>query len=244
MSTKLSKCLDNHSNFLYENKRFNAKMELTCLAMHPNEDCIATGTATGKIILWYNYLQTMLASNDENNNYNSNTNGNLKPTMSILHWHSLPVISLCFTTEGSFLLSGGHECVLVKWMFKTGQKDFRPRLGAPLSEINCSNDNTIVATRHLDNSIHLIGSNLGIMQTVSSFICPNFSSIQQKNANANTFYPSKLNYFSHLNCMVTNGKPGHLQFYSFSSDKLMFNVSLVSFIRFLFICDTNKGWLK
>ena len=74
------------------------------------------------------------------------------PTMSILHWHSLPVLTLSFSAEGSFLLSGGHECVLVKWMFRTGQKEFKPRLGAPLNEIYCTNDNTYYATRHLDNS--------------------------------------------------------------------------------------------
>jgi NET1-associated nuclear protein 1 (U3 small nucleolar RNA-associated protein 17) len=215
-------------------KRFNAKMELTCIAMHPSEDCIATGTSSGKIILWYNYLQTTSTSpvgvitngtNDENNNNNGFA---AKPTMSILHWHALSVLSLCFTNEGSFLLSGGHECVLVKWMFKTGQKDFKPRLGAPLSEIACSQDNTIMATRHSDNSIHLIGSNLSIMQTFSTFICPNFSSCIQSNAeNALTFYPCGLTQFSSLNCLITNGRPGHLQFYSFNSDKLLFNLDIV-----------------
>lgn len=74
------------------------------------------------------------------------------PSKTTLHWHSLPVICLNFTTEGSFLLSGGHECVLVKWMYKTGQKDFLPRLGAPLKEIHCSKDNTLYAVHHLDNS--------------------------------------------------------------------------------------------
>jgi len=37
-------------------------------------------------------------------------------------------------------------------MYKTGQKDFLPRLGAPLKEINCSKDNTLYALHHLDNS--------------------------------------------------------------------------------------------
>jgi hypothetical protein len=37
--------------FLLE--RFVVKNEITCLKIHPNEDCIATGTVSGKIILWY-----------------------------------------------------------------------------------------------------------------------------------------------------------------------------------------------
>lgn len=196
-------------------------MDLTCLAMHPNEDCIATGAANGKIILWYNYLACMRDQNKVNEERaddddvemidssllngveQSETNSNSeadsdfasdsssdsdmetnekqqirlkkkkkkppppppqqqkpkktmselvnKPTKSILHWHSLPVISLRFTPEGSFLLSGGHECVLVKWLYKTGQKDFRPRLGSPIGQIVSSLDNTLYATRHLDN---------------------------------------------------------------------------------------------
>jgi len=209
-------------------------MELTCLATHPNEDCIATGTSSGKIILWYNYLQAIMANNDENNNFNSKSH--FKPTMNILHWHSLPVLSLCFTTEGSFLLSGGHECVLVKWMYKSGQKVFKPRLGAPINEISCSNDNTIIGTRHLDNSIHLIGTNLSVIQTFSTFICPNFSSTSK---DSNTFYPCGLNYFNNLNCLITNGKPGHLQFYSFNADKLIFNVGLV-ILDFFFFYTKNK----
>ena len=75
-----------------------------------------------------------------------------KATKTVLHWHSLSVLSLCFTPEGSFLLSGGHECVLVKWMHRTGQTEFKPRLGAPLTEITLAKDNTLYATQHLDNS--------------------------------------------------------------------------------------------
>ena len=194
--------------------------------MHPSEDCIATGTNVGQIIIWYNYLQAMKQqTNDENNNSQLNKHSSpIKPTKTKLHWHSLPVLTLCFTQEGSFLLSGGHECVLVKWMFKTAQKDFRPRLGAPLSELSCSTDNTLVATRHLDNSIHLISqgsTTLSVVRTFSSFICANFSS--SKNLQR-TFYPCGLSYFKYLNCLVTNGKPGHLQFYSFNAEKLIFNV--------------------
>ena len=119
------------------------------MAIHPNEDCIATGTITGKIIIWYNYLNNKQL-NGEDLDYKRYFN--IRPTESVLHWHSLPVLSVSFSKEGSILLSGGHECVLVKWMFKTGQKDFKPRLGAPITDITSSADNTLYATKHLDNS--------------------------------------------------------------------------------------------
>lgn len=183
-------------------------MDLTCLVMHPNEDCIATGASNGKIILWYNFLACMREKNrlgeedieernvdeemnvdvdeqeEESDSSDDDDKGKririkkkreieksksikqqpskvviVKPTKSILHWHSLPVVAIKFTPEGSFLLSGGHECVLVKWLYKTGQKDFRPRLGSPITDIVSSLDNTLYTTRHLDNS-NILFSNL------------------------------------------------------------------------------------
>jgi NET1-associated nuclear protein 1 (U3 small nucleolar RNA-associated protein 17) len=133
-------------------------MELTCLALHPNEDCIATGAINGKIILWYNYLACLKDKNklEETQSYGDKNQKKApftKHTMSILHWHSLPVITLRFTPEGSFLLSGGHECVLVKWFYKSGQKDFRARLGSPIGSLHSSNDNTLYVTKHLDNCL-------------------------------------------------------------------------------------------
>ena len=94
----------------------------------------------------------MMAGQENNGAENGHATLRIKPVRNTLHWHSLPVLCLQFTTEGSFLLSGGHECVLVKWMYKTGQKDFLPRLGAPLSEIVSAKDNTLYAVQHSDNS--------------------------------------------------------------------------------------------
>lgn len=52
---------------------------------------------------------------------------------------------------GSYLLSGGHECVLVKWQMNSLRKDFLPRLGAPLTHIVSSKDSTLSAICHDDN---------------------------------------------------------------------------------------------
>lgn len=253
-------------------------MELTCLSMHPNEDCIATGAINGKIILWYNYLACIKNTNKNNANAQSTLNGGfgknatIKPTRSILHWHSLPVLSLQFTPEGSHLLSGGYECVLVKWFYKSGQKDFRPRLGSPITKINCSVNNTIYVLGHLDNcklicktnnniiihkkmitfvdlAMHLINSsNFNILQTISGFLCPALKNNVNNSSNLTSFeqtlYPAGLSYFAPLNCIVANGKPGHLQFYSFDSEKLLFNVSLTftdtrRILKNLFILVSN-----
>lgn len=82
-----------------------------------------------------------------------------------LHWHALPVLALCYTLEGAFLLSGGFENVLVRWHHSTmgasagsdgPRRDFKPRLGAPLASIVCSPDASKYATAHIDNGALLI----------------------------------------------------------------------------------------
>ena len=53
--------------------------------------------------------------------------------------------------SGSYLLSGGHECVLVKWHLDSNYKDFMPRLGAPINHVTCSRDNQLYSTCHTEN---------------------------------------------------------------------------------------------
>ena len=53
--------------------------------------------------------------------------------------------------SGSYLLSGGHECVLVKWLYRKSEPTFRPRLGAPIIHLISSNDQTFYACTHSDN---------------------------------------------------------------------------------------------
>lgn len=57
--------------------------------------------------------------------------------MTKLHWHAHAVSDLCFSTDGTNLLSGGEEGVLVVWTLATGSKHFRPRLGAPIVGVAC-----------------------------------------------------------------------------------------------------------
>ena len=56
----------------------------------------------------------------------------------ILHWHSGPVASLAFSPDGSYLFSGGSERVLVSWHVSSGERQFLPRLTAPISHVSVS----------------------------------------------------------------------------------------------------------
>ena len=52
------------------------------------------------------------------------------------HAHTSPTPTLAPPT-GTYLLSGGEEGVLVLWQLDTNKKQFRPRLGSPITRLAC-----------------------------------------------------------------------------------------------------------
>ncbi|OCB85603.1 hypothetical protein A7U60_g7252 [Sanghuangporus baumii] len=105
---------------------FVSPEKLTCLTFHPTEDYFATGDETGQIRLWY-CLDNRLTV--------SETTKDRKAQTTTMHWHAHSVSSVAFSKNGSYLLSGGEESVLVIWQIQTGRKEFVPRLGSPISTI-------------------------------------------------------------------------------------------------------------
>ncbi|KAG7501668.1 WD repeat-containing protein 75 [Solea senegalensis] len=182
---------------LKEDNKKGGKNTFTCLACHPKDDCIATGHEDGKIRLWRNINQKK------------------EYTYSTLHWHHNAVSSLCFTPEGTNLLSGGVESVLVQWRYtQENEKDFLPRLGAAITHITVSPDGALFCTSHSDNKITIIQS------------CVKVSSIIQGLVKGESV-KTDLMVDPRSKAMVLNGKPGHLQFYSLHRDKLLYNLDIV-----------------
>ncbi|KAG6841761.1 hypothetical protein C0991_007090 [Blastosporella zonata] len=102
---------------------------LTCLSFHPTEEYFATGDEKGNVRLWYCL--------DESTPVNAR--GVEKKTQTTtLHWHAHAVSSIAFTSNGSYLLSGGEEAVLVIWQLHTGKKEFVPRVGAAINTVSVS----------------------------------------------------------------------------------------------------------
>uniref|UniRef100_A0A8C4HZA1 WD repeat domain 75 n=1 Tax=Dicentrarchus labrax TaxID=13489 RepID=A0A8C4HZA1_DICLA len=168
---------------LKEDNKKGGKNTFMCVACHPKDDCIATGHEDGKIRLWRNF------------------NHKKEYTYSTLHWHHSAVSSLCFTPEGTNLLSGGIESVLVQWRYnQESQRDFLPRLGAAITHIAVSPDGALFCTSHSDNS---------------------------KELTVDTVVRTDLMMDPRSKSLVLNGKPGHLQFYSLQRDKLLYNLDIV-----------------
>lgn len=180
-----------------ESKKKGVKNTFTCLACHPKDDCIATGHEDGKIRLWRNF------------------NHKKDYTKSNVHWHHNAVGSLCFTSEGTNLLSGGIESVLVQWRYnQETERNFLPRLGAAITHIAVSPDGSLFATSHTDNKITIIYSYVKVSAVIQGLV---------KGDRIRT----DLIIDPRSKALVLNGKPGHLQFYSLQRDKLLYNLDIV-----------------
>lgn len=190
--------------------KFNAgrHTKLTCIDCHPKEYTIATGCEDGQIILWRNFC-------DE------------KSTVikTVEHWHSLSLRTLAFTSEGSQLLSGGYECVLVKWyMPDLKKRDTLPRLGAPIVNIACSADSTLFAVCYIDNGLQVIDNRFAIRQTYHGLVQAHF----EKNLQLiKTPIATGLHFDPRTGCLVLNGRPGHLQFYDVKREQQLYSLDVV-----------------
>lgn len=115
------------SSFTLGFTKYVSPERLTCLAFHPTEDYFATGDVKGNIRIWYCLNESLPV----------NVRGVEKKTQTTtLHWHAHAVSSIAFTSNGAYLLSGGEESVLVIWQLRTGQKEFVPRVGAPINTVS------------------------------------------------------------------------------------------------------------
>ncbi|ESO84533.1 hypothetical protein LOTGIDRAFT_236208 [Lottia gigantea] len=172
----------------------------TCITCHPVQPCIVIGDELGRIHFWWNFFKK-------------------NPVETSYHWHSLPVKCLEFTQEGSNLLSGGHECVLVKWQFDSSNRDFLPRLGSPINHITCSPDNTVYALSQDDNAIRLISNTYSPVCFYQGLTRGHMSQVKPRSSTGLLFDPLS-------KALVTNGRVGHLQFYNVHTDIQLFNLDI------------------
>ncbi|KAI7867574.1 quinon protein alcohol dehydrogenase-like superfamily [Spinellus fusiger] len=175
---------------------YSFKELLTVIAFSPDNKYLALGDVSGKITL----------------QYFSSPGQPLTPVTSVLHWHHLPVRALRFMGDGSYLMSGGEEAVLVIWQLETDHKQFLPRLGGTITSINISPNHKYYSVGLADNSIRLVNS---ISQTIEQVI----QGLQYAQVESSQLPLSTGLVIEPRNhTLVLNGVPGSLQFYSTQGD--------------------------
>lgn len=140
--------------------------------------CCVGGQPVVSVLQWYCVGGQPVVSA-----YRYDFSGDCEVVVTTLHWHAHAVGDLCFTTDGTvmcasthymllfpvstgtYLLSGGVESVLVLWQLKTSHKQFRPRLGSPITRVSCSEDDTCFAVSLQNNGIH------NLMQSSHRMLC-------------------------------------------------------------------------
>eukprot|EP00033_Pygsuia_biforma_P001313 GCRY01001487.1.p1 GENE.GCRY01001487.1~~GCRY01001487.1.p1 ORF type:complete len:887 (-),score=253.42 GCRY01001487.1:150-2810(-) len=183
------------------------KDTITALAFHPQSLFMALGDHHGRILLWY-------CLHDQHSSADGGPSSDApdKSVFSVLHWHSGPVRSLCFTIEGQYMLSGGLEGVLVQWQLATGHRRFLPRLGAAVVAISCAPTGLTLALVLADNSVKLIDSATFSPVLSVEGLTKSLPKSQVVRRNGLVLDP----VFGHL---VVNGGPGALQFYDVVNDR-------------------------
>ncbi|KAK0281818.1 NET1-associated nuclear protein 1 [Friedmanniomyces endolithicus] len=79
-------------------------------------------------------------------------------TPRIMHWHRDAVSAVKFSRDGSYLISGGKETVLVLWQLNTGKKQFLPHLTSEIERIVVSPEGDRYAIQMGDNSIMVLST--------------------------------------------------------------------------------------
>ncbi|XP_047503571.1 WD repeat-containing protein 75 [Pieris napi] len=143
-----------------------------------------------------------------------------KTAQETLHWHSLPLFAVSFTSIGNYLITGGMEKVLVKWSFselaqKVDEKKFIPRLPGLVRFITTSN--SYIAVSLSNNSIVIANQQMYVSNTILE--CGGLSSVTRS-------LGSKLVYMKPLDSLIIPGRTGFLQLYSTATDKVLYNIDI------------------
>ncbi|XP_050351287.1 WD repeat-containing protein 75-like [Nymphalis io] len=140
----------------------------------------------------------------------------------VLHWHFLPPLAVCFSVQGNYLISGGMENVLVKWTLgnlqnKTNEKAFIPRLPGMIRYV--TTNNTHIAITLSNNSVVIANAQMRVVSTILE--CGGLSPVCKALGAAFVYHRP-------LSALLMPGRTGHLQLYSTTTDKVLYNIDITA----------------
>lgn len=74
------------------------------------------------------------------------------------HWHRNAVLTVKWSLDGNYVISGGHETVMVIWQLDTGQQQFLPHLSASVEHLTVSKTGSSYALHLADNSVMVLST--------------------------------------------------------------------------------------
>ncbi|EPS40089.1 hypothetical protein H072_6098 [Dactylellina haptotyla CBS 200.50] len=107
---------------------------------------VAVGDNNGQIFIYHDILSPSAPTTTHN------------VVKSKLHWHRTGVGALKYSQDGTYLISGGRETVLVIWQLSTNNRQTLPNLGAAIRNIVLSPSGSSYALILADNSILTIST--------------------------------------------------------------------------------------
>ncbi|KAL4945988.1 hypothetical protein BDV06DRAFT_183828 [Aspergillus oleicola] len=122
---------------------------------------LALGGADGSVLIYHDASSLL--------DTRSGCGEDKKPSPRRLHWHRNPVTAVRWSTDGNYVVSGGHESVMVLWQLDTGRKQFLPHLSSPICNIVVSGTGNSYAVKLADNrAVVLSARELQPMATITS----------------------------------------------------------------------------
>lgn len=185
-------------------------LQITCARAYANGHMAASGDTKGRIYLY-------------SGNFNNKSCNRTK-----LHWHTLPVNDICFSSTGGTMFScGGESGCIVVWDLSPnniGQKRVIARLGMPIRSITCAYTSNELLLSTEDNEIIFIKQVTERPDRLKTFTRRTYDMYKHNDpkairvcAKASTEdLKSSVGLLCHLrsNTVVTNGRTGMLQFYN------------------------------
>ncbi|KAL4801881.1 hypothetical protein BDV18DRAFT_154541 [Aspergillus unguis] len=107
---------------------------------------LALGGADGSVLIYHDASNLL------------GTKGNNHSAPRRLHWHRDPVTAVRWSRDSNYVLSGGHESVMVLWQLDTGRKQFLPHLSSPICNIVVSGSGNSYAIKLADNRVIVLSA--------------------------------------------------------------------------------------
>ncbi|PLB49553.1 WD domain protein [Aspergillus steynii IBT 23096] len=133
---------------------------------------LVLGEANGSILLYHDIISSFENHSEVSRN----------PAPRRLHWHRGSVNAVRWSRDGNYIISGGHESVMVLWQLETGRKHFLPHLSSPICNITVSSSGNTYVVKLADNCIMVLSAReLQPFATIIGLqLCPKVAGLQDR----------------------------------------------------------------